>query len=38
MANMVKGGIMVNTTDRDGTPWGMEHMGDGAHGQWGTWA
>ena len=38
MANMVKGGIMVNTADRDGTPWGMGHMGDGAHDQWGTWA
>ena len=31
-------GIMVNTTDKDGVPWGMGHMGDGAHGQWGTWA
>ena len=35
-------GIMVNTEDRDGAPWGMGHMGDGhmgdgAHGQWGTW-
>ena len=29
---------MVNTADRDGAPWGMGHMGDGAHGQWGTWA
>ena len=18
-------------------PWGMGHIGDGAHGQWGTW-
>ena len=32
-------GIMVNTEDRDGVPWGMGHMGDGhmdngAHGQW----
>ena len=27
-------GIMVNTEDRDGAPWGMGHMGDGAHGQW----
>ena len=26
-------GIMVNTEDRDGAPWGMEHMGDGPHGQ-----
>ena len=25
-------GIMVNTEDRDGAPWGMGHMGDGAHG------
>ena len=25
-------GIMVNTADRDGAPWGMGHMGDG-----GTW-
>ena len=33
-----KWGIMVNTADRDGAPWGMGHMGDGAHGQWGTWA
>ena len=31
-------GIMVNIEDRDGVPWGMGHMGDGAHGQWGTWA
>ena len=31
-------GIMVNTADRDGIPWGMGHMGDRAHGQWGTWA
>ena len=29
-------GIMVNTEDRDGAPWGMGHMSDGAHGQWGT--
>ena len=29
-------GIMVNTLDRDGTPWGMGHLGDGAHGQCGT--
>ena len=29
---------MVNTADRDEAPWGMGHMGDGAHGQWGTWA
>ena len=26
-------GIMVNTEDRDGVPWGMGHMGGGAHGQ-----
>ena len=26
-------GIMVNTKDRDGAPWGMGHMGNGAHGQ-----
>ena len=25
-------GIMVNTEDRDGVPWGMGHMGDGAMG------
>ena len=25
-------GIMVNTEDRDGSSWGMGHMGDGA--QW----
>ena len=31
-------GIMVNTADRDGAPWWMGHMGDGVHGQWGTWA
>ena len=30
--------IMVIIKDRDGVPWGMGHMGDGAHGQWGTWA
>ena len=23
---------MVNTADRDGAPWGMGHMGDGAMG------
>ena len=26
-------GIMVNIEDRDEVPWGMGHMGDGAHGQ-----
>ena len=31
-------GIMVNTEDRDGAPWGIGHMDDGAHGQWDTWA
>ena len=31
-------GIMVNIEDRDEVPWGMGHMGDGSHGQWGTWA
>ena len=41
-------GIMVNTEDRDGAPWGMDtwmmgHIGDGVHGQWAhgqcdTWA
>ena len=36
-------GIMVNTADRDGEPWGMGtcvmgHMANGAHGPWGTWA
>ena len=25
-------GIMVNTEERDGAPWGMGHMGDGAMG------
>ena len=30
--------IMVIIKDRGGVPWGMGHMGDGAHGQWGTWA
>ena len=30
-------GIMVNTEDRDEAPWGIGHMGDGAHGQSGTW-
>ena len=25
-------GIMVNTEDRDGAPWGMGHMDDGAMG------
>ena len=28
-------GIMVNTEDRDGAPWEMEHIGHGAHGQYG---
>ena len=33
-------GIMVNTEDRDGAPWGwgtwtMGHMGNGTHGKWG---
>ena len=27
-------GFMVNIKDRDEVPWGMGHMGDGAHGQW----
>ena len=31
-------GIMVNADDRDKAPSGMGHMGDGAHGQWDTWA
>ena len=31
-------GIVVNTEYRDGVSCGMGHMGDGAHGQWGTWA
>ena len=31
-------GIMVNTEDRDLAPWGMGHMGDGAHRQQDTWA
>ena len=26
-------GIMVNTEDRDGAPWGMGHMSKGTHGQ-----
>ena len=25
-------GILVNTTDTDGGPWGMGHMGNRAHG------
>ena len=29
-------GVQVNIEDRDEVPWGMGHMGDGAHGQWGT--
>ena len=28
-------GIMVNTEDRDGAPWGMGYMGGGTHGQCG---
>ena len=34
MGNGTRGqmGIMVNTEDRDGAPWGMGHMGDGAMG------
>ena len=31
-------GITVNTADRDGAPWGMGHIDDGAHCQSGTWA
>ena len=32
-------GIMVNTADRDGAPWVMGHMANGAHGHtWDTWA
>ena len=27
-------GIMVNTLDRDGAPWGMGHMGDRYMGKW----
>ena len=27
-------GILVNTEDRDGAPWGMGHMSNGAHRQW----
>ena len=30
-------GILVNAEDRDEAPWGMGHMRDGAHEQWGTW-
>ena len=26
-------GITVNTADRDGAPWGMGHIDDGAHCQ-----
>ena len=26
-------GITVNTVDRDGAPWGMGHIDDGAHCQ-----
>ena len=36
MANMVKGVSWLILADRDGVPWGMGHMGDWAHGQWGT--
>ena len=34
MGNATHGqrGIVVNTEDRDGVPWGMGHMGDGAMG------
>ena len=32
---MGKWGIMVNTEDRDGAPWGMGYMGGGTHGQCG---
>ena len=40
MGNRTHGqrGIMVDIEDRDEVPWGMGHMCDGAHGQWGTWA
>ena len=31
-------GNIVNIEDRDEVPWVMGHMGNGAHGQWGTWA
>ena len=30
-------GIMVNIEDSNEVPWEMGHMGDGTHGQWGTW-
>ena len=34
-------GIMCNIKDRDGVPWGMGHMGNGAHnhnvGKWVSW-
>ena len=29
-------GIMVNNKYRDGVPWVIEHMANGAHGQLGT--
>ena len=38
MANMVKGVSWLILQIEIGAPWGMGHMGDGAHGQWGTWA
>ena len=31
-------GVSWLISDRDEVPWGMGHMGDGTHGQWGTWA
>ena len=43
MGNGVHGqrGIMCNIKDRDGVPWGMGHMGNGAHdhnvGKWVSW-
>ena len=31
-------GVSWLISKRDEVPWGMGHMGDGAHGQWGKWA
>ena len=43
MGTLLEMGIMVNTEDRDGAPWGwgrwvMVHIANGAYGQLGTWS
>ena len=38
MANMVKGVSWLILQIEMGYLGGWGHMGDGAHGQWGTWA